>query len=129
VALWLTDGVLALSQGVPKLDGLVAGARDDLAVVNRKSNGKDILGVAQETASGGAVVDVPKAEGAIPRAGDAELAVGGDDNVLDVVAVATESSLGESVVAFLAGQAPDDDGLITVEEKKKKKKKKKKKGE
>lgn len=119
MALWLTDGVLALGQGVPKLDGLVTGARDNLTVVNRESNGQDILGVAQETASGGAVVDVPKTEGAIPRAGDAELAVGGDDDVLDVVAVATESSLGKSIVAFLAGQAPDNDGLITVEEKKK----------
>merc|ERR1712224_604642 len=36
------DGVLALAEGVPELDGLVAGAGDDLAVVGRGGDGEDV---------------------------------------------------------------------------------------
>lgn len=44
-----------------------------LAVVHRESDGKDVLGVANEAAGGGAGVKVPQAEGPVPRAGEAEL--------------------------------------------------------
>ena len=47
-----------------------------------ESHGKDVLGVANEAAGGGAVVEVPQAEGAIPRAGEGELSVGAHHNVL-----------------------------------------------
>ncbi len=39
------NGVLALSEGVPKLDGAIARTRDNLTVVNGESDGEDILGV------------------------------------------------------------------------------------
>lgn len=42
VSLFL-DGVLALSKGVPQLDGLVPASRDDLTVINRESHAEDIL--------------------------------------------------------------------------------------
>jgi hypothetical protein len=46
----LGDGVLALSEGVPQLDGLVAGAGHDLTVVGRESNRQNVAGVANEAA-------------------------------------------------------------------------------
>ena len=44
------DGVLALSQGVPQLDGLVPGPRHDLPVVGGEGHGEDLLGVGLEPA-------------------------------------------------------------------------------
>lgn len=44
------DGVLADSQGVPQLDGLVSGSRHDLTVVGRESHAQNILGVSDEAA-------------------------------------------------------------------------------
>ena len=38
------DGVLALRQGVPQLDGLVPRAGHDLAVVGGEGHGHDVLG-------------------------------------------------------------------------------------
>ena len=42
------NGVLALGQGVPQLDGLVPGSGDDLPVVGRESDGHNVLGVVLE---------------------------------------------------------------------------------
>ena len=42
------DGVFALGQGVPQLDGLVPGSGDDLPVVGRESDGHNVLGVVLE---------------------------------------------------------------------------------
>lgn len=50
----ILDGVLADSQGVPQLDGLVPGTRHDLAVVSRESHAQDVLGVTHKAAGGGA---------------------------------------------------------------------------
>ena len=41
-----SDGVFALSEGVPQLDRAVPRCRDDLTVVTGESNRKNILGVA-----------------------------------------------------------------------------------
>ena len=46
------NGVLALGQGVPQLDGLVPGSGDDLPVVGRESDGHNVLGVVLEPAQG-----------------------------------------------------------------------------
>lgn len=46
--------VLADAQSVPEFDGFVPGARNDLAVVGRKSHAQDVLGVAHEAPGGGA---------------------------------------------------------------------------
>ena len=42
------DGVLALGEGVPQLDGLVPGAGDDLPVVGGEGHGHHVLGMVLE---------------------------------------------------------------------------------
>jgi len=64
----LLDGVLALSKGVPQLDGLVAGSGDNLTIVSGESHAHHILGVIFETAGGLAGAQVPEAEGLVPGA-------------------------------------------------------------
>ncbi len=81
-------------QGVPELDGLVAGTRDDLAVVDREGDREHVLGVADEAARRLAGLDLPEAERAVPGAGERELAVRGDDHVRDEVSVPAERALG-----------------------------------
>lgn len=83
----LGDGVFALSEGVPELDGLVAGGGDDLPVVSGEGHAEDITGVTNKSAGGDSGVQVPKAEGLVPGGGQTELAVGGDGEVLDEVVV------------------------------------------
>ena len=46
------DGVLALAEGVPQLDGLVARSRHDLSVVGREGNAQHVLLVIVELARG-----------------------------------------------------------------------------
>jgi len=63
----LGDGELAVTEGVPQLDAPVARAGNDLAVVGGERDGEDIVGVANETAGGGASGELPKAESLVPR--------------------------------------------------------------
>lgn len=108
----ILNSVLALAEGVPQLDRLVAGGGDDLAIINGECDGEDVLGVSDEAAGGGAGLEVPEAELAVPRAGQGELAVGGEDDVLDEVRVAGEAAAGHAVRAVLLCEGPEDDGLI-----------------
>jgi len=55
----LVDGIFALSEGVPELNGLISRTRNDLSVVGGKSDAKHVLGVADESSSGGSKVKVP----------------------------------------------------------------------
>lgn len=73
------DGVLAVTEGVPQLDGAVAGTGDDLAVVGGEGDGQDVVGVADETAGGGTSGELPEAERLVPRGGQSVGTVGGDD--------------------------------------------------
>ena len=107
------NGVLALSEGVPQLDGLIARTGDNLTVVSGESDRQDILGVANELTVAHAGVDVPKTEGSIPRTRQNELSIRGDDNIRDEVGVTSESTTGGSVLDFVLGKVPDDDGLVT----------------
>lgn len=75
----LGDGVLAVTEGVPELDGLVPRAGNDLAVVGGEGDGEDIVGVADETAGRGAGGELPEAESLVPRRGEGVGAVRGDD--------------------------------------------------
>lgn len=43
------DGIFAVSQCVPQLNCSITRTGDDLAIVGGKRNGKDIVGVANET--------------------------------------------------------------------------------
>ena len=110
------DGVLALPEGVPKLDGLVAGSAHDLAVVHAERHGQDVLRVSDEATGGTAAVDLPKAEGSVPASRQRELSVAADDDVGHEVGVSAEGALGVAVGIVLSGvgvgQAPDEDGLV-----------------
>jgi len=108
----VSDGVLAVTEGVPELDGAVTGAGDDLAVVGGEADAKDIVGVADETAGGLASRELPEAEGLVPGRGESVGAVRGDDTVADNVGVAVERALRVTVRGVVAGQVPDDEGLV-----------------
>jgi len=112
-----SNGVLALSKGVPKLNALVTRSTDDLTVVDTEGNTQDILGVADETTGGASGVDLPETEGSVPGSREGELSITGDDNVADEVAVSTEGTLGISVGVVVSGsgvgEAPDQDGFVT----------------
>jgi len=62
----LFDGVLALTEGVPELNGLITRSGYDLSVISRECNGKNVLGVSDESSGGGSKVEVPESEGGIP---------------------------------------------------------------
>ena len=109
VAILFAHGELAFAEGVPQLDGAVARTGHDLAVVRRESNGKNVLGVADEAAGGFTLVEIPKAEGTVPRARQGKVAVHGQSNILHEVGVAVEGALGGSNDLLLLLV---DDGLI-----------------
>ena len=75
----LGDGELAITKGVPQLDGSVAGTRDDLAVVGGERDGEDIVGVTDKSSSGLAGAKLPQAEGLVPRGGQSISTIGGDN--------------------------------------------------
>ena len=108
----LLDIVLAFSKGVPELDCPVTRARDNLSVISAEADGKDIRGVADETAGSETGVEVPEAEGVVPRRGKSKLAVGGDDNVGYEVVVSVKDTLGVTILVFVTSQLPDDDSLV-----------------
>lgn len=47
-----SDGVFALSESVPQLDGLVSRARHDLTIVGREGNAEHVSFVVVELSSG-----------------------------------------------------------------------------
>lgn len=75
----LGDGELAVTKGVPELDGAVTGTRDNLSVVGGERDREDIVGVADESAGGGAGRKLPEAEGLIPGGRESVSTIGGDN--------------------------------------------------
>jgi hypothetical protein len=73
------DGVLAVTEGVPELDGSVARSGNDLAVVGGEGDGENVVGVADEAAGGDTGGELPQAEGLVPGGGESVSTVGGDD--------------------------------------------------
>jgi hypothetical protein len=61
------NGHLALADGVPKLDGAITRARDNLTIVWGKSNRQCILLVSCKLTSSLACLQVPKTKSAVPR--------------------------------------------------------------
>jgi len=109
----LLDGELALTEGVPELDGLVTGSGDDLTVIGRERNRENIVGVTDEATGGGTGVEVPETEGLVPGSGQGELTIGGDDDILDGRVVSVEGLLGDTEVTLvIVSQVPDNDGLV-----------------
>lgn len=106
---------LALSKGVPELDGSVSGSRDDLSVVGREGDAEDVTGVSDELSGGQSGVQVPESEGLVPRGREGELAVRGDRDVRDEVVVSVEDLLGETEGVLVSGKLPNDDSLVYKE--------------
>ena len=75
----LRDGELAVTKGVPELDGAVARAGDDLAVVGGEGDGEHVVGVADEAAGGGTGGELPEAQRLVPGRGEGVGTVRGDD--------------------------------------------------
>jgi hypothetical protein len=75
----LGDGELAVTEGVPELDGSIAGARDDLPVIGGEGDREDIVGVANESAGGSARRQLPQAESLVPGGGKGICTVRGND--------------------------------------------------
>lgn len=97
------NGVLAVTKGVPELDGLVAGSGDDLAVIGGERDGEDVVGVSDEAAGGLAGGELPEAESLIPGRGKSVGAVGGDNTVGDDVGVTLQAALRDTVVGLVTG--------------------------
>ena len=72
------DGVLAVTQGVPELDGTVTRTGDNLAVVGGERDGEDVVVVADESAGGGTAGELPETERLVPRGGESVGTVRGD---------------------------------------------------
>ena len=75
------DGVLALGEGVPQLDALVAAGGHDLPVVHGEGHGQHVLGVVLEPASRLPGAQVPQTEVLVPGARQGEVPVGGQNHV------------------------------------------------
>lgn len=73
------DGVLAVTEGVPELDGSVTGTGNNLAVVGRERDGENVAVVANESAGGGTGSELPETESLVPRGGEGIGTIGGDD--------------------------------------------------
>lgn len=100
---------------VPKTNGSIARARNNLTVVSRKGNGKNILLVSNETTSGLSCANVPKTELRVPRSRKGELSITGDDDITHKVRVSAKRTAGKAIVAGSVGvgQLPDNDALVT----------------
>merc|ERR1719147_75086 len=109
----LLDGVLALSQGVPQLDGLVPGSGDNLPIVCRESHGEHVLSVVLEPPGSLASAQVPQARGLVPGAGQGEVTVGREDHVRDEVTMSVQALLRDAIVAsVIPSQLPDNERLV-----------------
>ena len=69
----LLNGVLALGQRVPQLDGPVPRSRHDLPVVGGEGHGHHVLGVVLEPAGCLPGAQVPETEVLVPGAGKSEV--------------------------------------------------------
>lgn len=107
------DGVLALTDGVPDLDGSVSAGRNNLSVVGGERDGENITSVADESVLGDTGLQVPDSESLVPRAGDGVSTIVRDGTVLDNVGVALERLSGDTVGGVVSGEVPDDQGLIS----------------
>ena len=56
----------AVSEGIPEFDSLVPTSTDYLSVVCGEGDGKDIVGVADESTSGFASVEIPETKSFVP---------------------------------------------------------------
>lgn len=103
---------LALSEGVPELDGSVTRTGNDLTVVGGEGDGENVRGVSNEATGGKSRIEVPKTEGLVPRGGKSELTVRRNDNVRDEVVVSVEDTLGVSERRLCKGKTKGQFSLV-----------------
>jgi hypothetical protein len=134
----LGDSELAVSESVPELNGSIARSGNDLPVVGREGNGENVVGVSDKSAGGGTGGKLPEAESLVPGSREGVGTVRGDDlkgvsvqefqwspqflinpnhrrrtyTVRNDVRVAMQRSLWVTVGSLIAGQVPDDEGLV-----------------
>lgn len=96
------DGVFAMGQGVPKLDGLITRTRNDLTVIGGESHREHIFGMRDELTSAQASkikvlkigkflrVQVPQTKSLVPGARKSILTVGRHDDIRDEVTMTME---------------------------------------
>ena len=113
VVLVLLDGVLALTKGVPELDGLITTGRDDLSVIGGETDGEDITLVGEERSDRLSLVQVPQSQGLVPRSRQGVSTIGRKDNIGNRAVVTGQGLTGISVVLALGGELPDNDLLVT----------------
>lgn len=87
---FISDGKLAVSQGVPQLDRAVAGPGHNLTVVGGEGDGENVIGVADKAAGGSACRELPQTKCLVPGSRKSVGAVRGDDAVRDDVRVAVK---------------------------------------
>jgi len=107
------NGVFALSKSIPQLNSLVSGTRNNLSVISREGNRKDVLSVSNKSSSGGSIVQLPKSESSVPRSRKSELSIRRDNDVLDEVRVSSKRSSWLPIVSLFSGKVPDKHLLIS----------------
>jgi len=108
----VSDGELAVTKGVPELNGTVPRPRHDLTVIGGKRNTQDIVVVANKAAGGLTGGEFPQTEGPVPRGRESIRAVGRDDTIRNNMRVTLEASLRNTVANIVASKIPDDQSLI-----------------
>lgn len=106
------ESVLALTENVPQLDGLVTRRGDDLTVVGGEGDAEDVLGVPNKTTDGLPGLEVPETHGPVPAAGERVVPVVGKGNVLNKVGVPVERTEGKPVALDLGVDLPDHKSLV-----------------
>lgn len=74
----VSDGELAVTEGVPELDGAITRTRDDLAVIGGEGHGENVAVVPNEAAGGVAGGEFPEAKGLVPGCGQSVGTIGGN---------------------------------------------------
>ena len=96
------DVVLALTKGIPELDGLVTRTGNDLTVIGRERDRENIVSVTNETTSGLSGVQVPETKSVIPRGRQSKLTIRRDGNVFNKVGVTNEGLTRNTIVDFIS---------------------------
>jgi len=109
---FLSNGELAVTESIPELDGSISRSGDNLSVIGGERDGENIVRVPNKSSGGGTGSKLPEAESFVPGGRESIGAVRGDDAVRDDVRVAVKGSLWVAVRALIAGQVPDDQGLV-----------------
>jgi len=106
------DGKLAVTESVPELNGSIARSGDNLSVIGGEGDGENIVRVSNKSSGSGASRKLPEAESLVPGGRESIGSVRGDDAVRNDVRVAVKGPLWVAVRALVAGQVPDDQGLV-----------------